>query len=154
MKTINISTKAKTINSLLRKATGGGLILRSPEGREFILAEIDDFDREIELTRQNKALMKFLDSRGKQTKVDGKGSSPLLAFNMSYKGDEAVFMVHSLRIEYPVGYCHFINRSHSRGEYFLGPQTSKAVFRFAFQQFAATEDGHLYCGEMTTSVIS
>ena len=68
MKTINISTKAKTINSLLRKATGGGLILRSPEGREFILAEIDDFDREIELTRQNKALMKFLASRGKQTK--------------------------------------------------------------------------------------
>ena len=69
MKTINISTKAKTINSLLRKATGGGLILRSPEGREFILAEIDDFDREIELTRQNKALMKFLASRGKRTET-------------------------------------------------------------------------------------
>jgi hypothetical protein len=28
---------------------------------------VDDFNREIELTRQNKALMKFLDSRGKQT---------------------------------------------------------------------------------------
>jgi hypothetical protein len=32
-------------------------------------AEIDDFDREIELTRKNKALMKLLDERGKQTKT-------------------------------------------------------------------------------------
>ena len=69
MKAVNVSTKAKTINSLLKKAQKGALILRSPEGQEFILAEIDDFDREIELTRQNKALIKFLDSRGKQTKT-------------------------------------------------------------------------------------
>ena len=69
MRTVNISTKAKTINSLLKKAQRGGLILRSPEGQEFILAEINDFNREIELTRQNKALMKLLDSRGKQTKT-------------------------------------------------------------------------------------
>jgi hypothetical protein len=33
------------------------------------LAEIDDFNREIELTRQNKSLMKFLDERGKQNKT-------------------------------------------------------------------------------------
>ena len=66
MKTVNIPTQAKTITSLLKKAQRGGLILRSPEGQEFILAEIDDFNREIELTRQNKALMKFLDARGKQ----------------------------------------------------------------------------------------
>ena len=45
------------------------MILRSPDGDEFILAEIDDFDREIELTRRNKKLMKFLDKRGKQTKT-------------------------------------------------------------------------------------
>ena len=69
MKTVQISVKAKTINSLLKKAQRGGLILRSPEGLEFILAEVDDFNREIELTRQNKALMKFLDSRGKQTET-------------------------------------------------------------------------------------
>ena len=67
MRTVNISTKAKTISLLLKKAQRGGLILRSPEGHEFILAEVDDFNREIELTRQNKALMKFLDTRGKQT---------------------------------------------------------------------------------------
>ncbi|HTG18040.1 MAG TPA: hypothetical protein VK747_22530 [Blastocatellia bacterium] len=57
------------VNSLLKKAQRGGLILRSPEGQEFILAEIRDFSREIELTRQNKALMRLLDARGKQTKT-------------------------------------------------------------------------------------
>ena len=66
MKTVNISTKAKTVTSLLKKAKKGGLILYSPDGHEFILAEIDDFNREIELTRQNKALMKLLDERGQQ----------------------------------------------------------------------------------------
>ncbi len=69
MKTVNIPTQARTVTSLLKKAQRGGLILRSPEGQEFILAEIDDFNREIELTRQNKALMKLLDARGKQTKA-------------------------------------------------------------------------------------
>jgi hypothetical protein len=77
MKTVNVSTKAKTVTNLLKKAKKGGLILRSPEGHEFILAEIDDFNREIELTRQNKELMKLLDERGKQTKTirwdDAKG---------------------------------------------------------------------------------
>jgi len=54
---------------LLKKAKKGGLILRSPEGHEFILAEIDDFNREIELTRQNKELRKLFDERGKQNKT-------------------------------------------------------------------------------------
>ena len=39
---------------------------------EFILAQIDDFNREIVLTSQNKQLMKLLDTRGRQTK---RGSS-------------------------------------------------------------------------------
>ena len=69
MRTVNVSTKEKTINSLLKKAQRGGLILRSPGGQEFILAEINDFNREIKLTRQNKSLMKLLDSSGKQTKT-------------------------------------------------------------------------------------
>jgi hypothetical protein len=67
MKTIAISPRAKTITTLLKRARQGGLILRSPEGDEFILAEIDDFNREIELTRKNKKLMKLLDERAKRT---------------------------------------------------------------------------------------
>jgi hypothetical protein len=69
MKTVNISAREKTINTLLKEAKKEGLILRSPDGHEFILAEIDDFNREIELTRQNQELMKLLDERGQQTKT-------------------------------------------------------------------------------------
>ena len=71
MKTITVSVRAKTLNALLKRAQRGGLILRSPDGHEFILAEIDDFNREIELTRKNKRLMKLLDERAKQTKTIG-----------------------------------------------------------------------------------
>jgi len=36
---------------------------------EFILAELDDFNREIELARQSRALMKFLEARAPQTET-------------------------------------------------------------------------------------
>ena len=66
MKTITVPKRAKTVNALLRQARRENLIVRSPDGCEFVLTEIDDFNREIELTRQNKKLMKFLDLRAKQ----------------------------------------------------------------------------------------
>ena len=69
MKTVTVSKRARGINALLKQARRQNLILRSPEGREFILAELDDFNREIELTRQNKQLMDMLARRAKQTKT-------------------------------------------------------------------------------------
>lgn len=66
MKTVKISRRAKTLNALLYRARRENFVLRSPDGDEFILAQIDDFDREIELTRQNKQLMKFLERRARQ----------------------------------------------------------------------------------------
>jgi hypothetical protein len=67
MKTVAISGRAKGINALLRLARGKNLILRAEDGHEFVLAELDDFDREIRLARQNKQLMAFLERRAKQT---------------------------------------------------------------------------------------
>ena len=69
MKTLTISGRTKTLITLLKRAQRGGLILRSPDGHEFVLAEIDDFNREIELSRKNKALRKLLDKRGAQTRT-------------------------------------------------------------------------------------
>ena len=69
MKTITISRRARGVHALLRRARQENVILRSPEGDEFILAEVDDFNREIELARQNRALMKFLDARSRQTET-------------------------------------------------------------------------------------
>ncbi len=66
MKTVTVSTRAKSINALLNQACQENLLLRSSRGREFILAEVDDFNREIELTRQNKKLMRFLERRARQ----------------------------------------------------------------------------------------
>jgi hypothetical protein len=69
MKTVTISKRARGINALLEQARLHNLILRTADGHEFILAEVDDFNREIELTRQNKELMALLDQRARQTKT-------------------------------------------------------------------------------------
>ena len=69
MKIIVISKKDRSICSLLDQAHGENIIVRSPYGREFILAKIDDFDREIELTRQNEKLMAFLFKRAQQREL-------------------------------------------------------------------------------------
>ena len=66
MRTIKVSKESRAVNTLLKRARHENVILRSAEGTEFILAEIDDFNREIELTRQNKHLMKLLEGRAKQ----------------------------------------------------------------------------------------
>ncbi len=69
MKTVTISRRARSARALLRRARKENVILRSPEGEEFILAEVDDFNREIKLARQNRALMRFLDARARQTET-------------------------------------------------------------------------------------
>jgi hypothetical protein len=69
MKTIATSRNSRTVSALLKRARRENVILRSPGGEEFILAQVDDFNREIELARQNKALMKFLDARARQTET-------------------------------------------------------------------------------------
>ena len=69
MKTIAISRRAKTVNAPLKRARRENVILGSPDGDEFILAEIEDFNREIELTRQNKALMRLLKARARQAET-------------------------------------------------------------------------------------
>ena len=66
MTTIKVSPQQRALKALLKRASQGNVILRAPDGREFILAELDDFDREIELTRQNKELMRLLDERGRE----------------------------------------------------------------------------------------
>jgi hypothetical protein len=66
MKTITVSARARTLLSLLKQAGEENLILKTEEGREFLLAEIDNFDREIELTCQNEELMRLLDERGRE----------------------------------------------------------------------------------------
>ena len=69
MKTIELLANSAEMEEMLKLATEENLILKTSDGREFILAEVDDFDREIALTRQNVELMKFLDERSQEKKA-------------------------------------------------------------------------------------
>lgn len=66
MRTITVSRRARILNALLKQALEENLILKTEDGHEFVLAEIEDFDREVELTRQNDELMRLLDKRGQE----------------------------------------------------------------------------------------
>lgn len=66
MKTIQLTPRQIGLRRLLDQAKRETVLVRSPDGREFILAELDDFDREIQLTRQNAELMAFLDARARK----------------------------------------------------------------------------------------
>jgi hypothetical protein len=66
MKVVMISEGEYTLKSLLQQALQENLILRTADGHEFILAEIENFDHEIELTQQNEQLMRLLDERGQE----------------------------------------------------------------------------------------
>ncbi|MEZ4834787.1 MAG: hypothetical protein R2873_22840 [Caldilineaceae bacterium] len=66
MKTVMIPSDAEILNTLLVEAVQENLILQTEDGREFLLAEIDDFEREIYLTRQNVDLMALLDERRRE----------------------------------------------------------------------------------------
>ena len=65
MRTIAVSRQSKSINGLLDQARMEDLIVRAPDGSEFMVSVIDDFDREIAATRRNEKLMAFLDKRAK-----------------------------------------------------------------------------------------
>ncbi len=71
MKVITVPTQDTTLTALLEQARQENLILRTSDGTEFVLAELDDFAREIVLTRQNAELMRLLDERARQSQVLG-----------------------------------------------------------------------------------
>ena len=63
MKKIDLAFGTPSLPALLDLASEENLILRTEDGREYVLAEIDDFDREVALVRQNQELMDLLDQR-------------------------------------------------------------------------------------------
>jgi len=67
MKTIRISPNCSEVNEILEQASNDDLILRSADGREFMITVIDDSDEEVARMRHNAKLMAFLDERSRQT---------------------------------------------------------------------------------------
>lgn len=69
MKTIELSVQIPSLAEIIELAEEDTIIIRTTDGKEFVLAEIDDFAREVSLVRQNKELMELLDARSKETKT-------------------------------------------------------------------------------------
>ncbi len=69
MKTVELTTIAPALAELLDLACEATLILKTPEGREFVLAEVDDLDTEIAFVRQNEELMALLAERSREKKT-------------------------------------------------------------------------------------
>jgi len=67
MKAIDVSPSAPTLREVLDLAGEDNVILRTPDGRQFLLAEIDDFAYEIAKQVKNGALMQLLAERSKDT---------------------------------------------------------------------------------------
>ena len=72
MKTIDLATDHASIEDILQLAEQQQLFVRAPDGKVFVVAEVeaddaeDDFAHEVALTRQNRALREFLAERSKE----------------------------------------------------------------------------------------
>lgn len=67
MKIIDVSEASPEVDALLQQARDEDVIVRISDGREFLLAAVHEFDREIALTRKNEKLMALLEARAEQT---------------------------------------------------------------------------------------
>jgi len=70
MKTIDLTGGSPSLPELLRLASENNVILRAADGKEFLLAELDELALETLLIRQQPELMALLDQRshGEQTR--------------------------------------------------------------------------------------
>jgi hypothetical protein len=72
MKTVNLAEEKLGLEELINLAREGPVLLLTPDGKEFLVSEADDFEREVETLRGSQAFQRFLDERSK-----GKHTIPL-----------------------------------------------------------------------------
>ena len=60
MKVIELGHSHPTIDEVLGLAKEGLVVLRGPDGSVFALSQVDDFDVEVELLKNNPEFMAFL----------------------------------------------------------------------------------------------
>jgi hypothetical protein len=68
MRTIELDKEPLDLATVIKLASQGPVLLVTPEGKEFCLAEADDFEREVETLRGSQAFQRFLDERSTSTK--------------------------------------------------------------------------------------
>jgi hypothetical protein len=68
MRTIELEKEALDLDAIIKLASKEPVLLLTPEGKEFCLAEADDFEREVETLRGSQAFQLFLEERSACTK--------------------------------------------------------------------------------------
>ncbi len=65
MKTLNLKEAKIDLAEAVELAREEPILLVTPTGQEFLLAEADDFEREVELLRNSVDFQRFLDERSR-----------------------------------------------------------------------------------------
>ena len=68
MKTIDLKKEKVDLDAVIKIARREPVLLVTPDGKEFCIAEADDFDREVEALRGSQAFQRFLDERSASRK--------------------------------------------------------------------------------------
>jgi hypothetical protein len=68
MKTIDLEKETIDLAEVIKIARGEPVLIVTPDGKEFCLAEADDFEKEVEVLRSSQSFQKFLDERSASTK--------------------------------------------------------------------------------------
>ena len=63
MKMIDLEKERLDLDGLIKLAHCEPVLLVTADGKEFCVAEVDDFEREVEALRSSKAFQRFLDER-------------------------------------------------------------------------------------------
>lgn len=63
MKTIDLSQQKLDLEAVIGLARQEPVLLVTPDGNEFCVAEADDFEKEVQTLRESRAFHSFLDER-------------------------------------------------------------------------------------------
>lgn len=66
MKVIDCSVIDLSLSELLKLALEDTLLLKSPDGPEFVVVQVDDFEEEVKSLGQSERFMKFLEERSQE----------------------------------------------------------------------------------------
>ena len=69
MKTVDLAQQKLELEELINLARQEPVLLLTPGGEEFCLAEVDDFEKEVEALRNSPAFQRFLDERSKDKRT-------------------------------------------------------------------------------------
>jgi hypothetical protein len=65
MKTVELEKRKIDLEAAIDLARQEPLLLVTPDGREFLLSEADDFEKEVEVLRNSMGFQQFLDERSR-----------------------------------------------------------------------------------------